>query len=203
MSSIDKFNLNSKTEMVLLVSLNIFSFIAIVYFILVPAKGYINSDTASFSNIGRLIFSEKTLFPSNFYFVNNDLLTFSPSVLTGLIGLLLGYGYTSYALAIISLVLLLQFSLYKFAKHHSSSTKIALLVSGTFLAFQSIALNQLMLSYGSGVLITISATLWISIWCKSLFFDKSLINTNKLLFQIIIQVARSFILLSRFWLHFF
>jgi hypothetical protein len=151
-----------------LIAFNALSLIANILYIFGPAKGFVNSDTAAYSNIARIMFAEKTLFPSNYYFANDDLLTFSPSLLIGLIALFFGYGYTSQALSIVCFLVLLQITLFRFTTFHSGSKNIALAVSGTFIAFQSSGLNQLILGNGIGTLITICATLWIIMWWTKL-----------------------------------
>jgi hypothetical protein len=151
-----------------------------------PARGFINSDTAAYSNIGRLIFSEKTLFIDSYYFANDDLLSFSPSVVTGFLAHFLGYGYVSHAISIVIFLVFLQFTLFRFASYHSKSKETGLLVSGTFIAFQSSGLNQLLLGNGVVYLLLISVVLWVSIWCKSLLVNKNSKKSKLISFQILL-----------------
>jgi hypothetical protein len=164
-----KYKLKTDKIKTMLFSLNAFSLLANIYYIFNPAKGYINSDTAAYSNVARIIVKEKTLFPSNYFFANDDLLTFSPSLIIALFALFFGYGYLAQALSIICLLIFLQFTLFKFAKFYGASQNTALMVSGTFIAFQSIGLNQLILGNGIGTLLTILGTLWLLMLWIDLF----------------------------------
>jgi hypothetical protein len=190
-----KISTEKQAQILLLIALNAVALSLNIVYVITTARGFINSDTAAYSNIARNMIEARSLFPTDFYFANNDLISISPSLLIAFFALFLGYGYAPQALTVILLIIFLHFTVYKFAKFYSKSTQKALIVSGSFLAFQSSGVNQLILGNGIGMLFWIPIILWTAIIIEKQYSSKS-VNQRIALFATALSFLWFAILMS-------